>query len=563
MQRLLTTILTFFSLTLLGYSQTKVTWGDEFKMHKGSTDLAVIYSEPSGIYLEESHYALKSYFVIGATVRASGTLVKLDASMHELYRNDFDKELKGKEYDRLFFIQNHLYLFATDYNSSTHILTLFAAEIDKGTGNLKGDWQQIYTWQKMDRTEQIDFNITYNGDSSRIVLSGTYTGRSQNRYEIKMMDASLHSSGKPITLSNEFDPKTFQVQDLVYTPAGNTILVGRIYDYEEGAKKKDKNLFFQNYNIRVYDPNGKKINEIRTDIDGQYLVTGKVVQSRTELILAAFYSKDKKKTHVDGLLIQRLDPATGNILLTSKTELNNGLISEVEEEDDDKKKTKEEENPYAGLAANLLFRNFFLTPDNGLVILAERYTQQNVSGSSYNPGFGGSMNSWTNYSYTRYQSGDIYMSKVSADGNIEWIHVLPKAQEEQLQTGYSSGPAPMPAYNFFNYNVRMPYYSGFGALAGNNTVHLFFNDAPANASVLQLGQKIKKINSLGYSTCFQVDLDAATGKYTRKDIFSNKNIPTSMPRLGVVLNNTMYLVGRQERGLSKTKLAVGKIECQN
>src|SRR5580658_6004234 len=92
-------------------AQAKVTWGDEFKMHKGSTDLAILQVDKSGIYMEESHEALKSYFVIGATMRKSSTLVKLDANMAEQYRNDFDKELRGKEFDRLFFIKDKLYLF--------------------------------------------------------------------------------------------------------------------------------------------------------------------------------------------------------------------------------------------------------------------------------------------------------------------------------------------------------------------------------------------------------------------------------------------------------------------
>jgi hypothetical protein len=76
-------------------AQAKVSWGDEFKMHKGSTDLAILHVDNSGIYMEESHMALKSYFVVTATLRRSGTLVKLDANMTEQYRNDFDKELRG------------------------------------------------------------------------------------------------------------------------------------------------------------------------------------------------------------------------------------------------------------------------------------------------------------------------------------------------------------------------------------------------------------------------------------------------------------------------------------
>ena len=117
----------------------KIKWGDEFKLHRGSTDLSVIYSDNSGVYLQEDHLALKTYFVIGATTRNSGTLVKLDKNLSEVYRNPFDKELKGKEFDEFFIIQGRLLILADEYNKREMTLTLYAAEIDKNTGDLKSD----------------------------------------------------------------------------------------------------------------------------------------------------------------------------------------------------------------------------------------------------------------------------------------------------------------------------------------------------------------------------------------------------------------------------------------
>jgi hypothetical protein len=88
-------------LTITAFSQSpKIVWGNEFKMSKGSTDLQVVLSDNSGVYLQESHAVLTSYFVIGATTRQSATLVKLDKNLAEQYRNDFNKELRGKEFDR-------------------------------------------------------------------------------------------------------------------------------------------------------------------------------------------------------------------------------------------------------------------------------------------------------------------------------------------------------------------------------------------------------------------------------------------------------------------------------
>lgn len=41
----------------------KIKWGDEFKLHRGSTDLSVIYSDNSGVYLQEDHLALKTSWI--------------------------------------------------------------------------------------------------------------------------------------------------------------------------------------------------------------------------------------------------------------------------------------------------------------------------------------------------------------------------------------------------------------------------------------------------------------------------------------------------------------------
>src|SRR5690606_27798114 len=89
-----------------------VNWGEEFKMRKGTTDLEVVHTDHDGVYLQEGHLALKSYFVIGATTRASATLVKLDRSMAEIYRNDFNRELKGKNFIQFYILQDRLYIFA-------------------------------------------------------------------------------------------------------------------------------------------------------------------------------------------------------------------------------------------------------------------------------------------------------------------------------------------------------------------------------------------------------------------------------------------------------------------
>ena len=317
MKKNVLTLICLFSF-FIHYGQTKVSWGDEFKLKRGSTDLGVIKADVTGVYLEESHI-IRGW---AGRERKSSILVKLNASMSEIYRKDYDHDLKGKELEDFLFIQDKLYLFASSVDKKAKTLNLYAVELDKGSGDLRSDWKEIYNWDESEKGSDVQLKVTPNADSSRIVVTSTNTGKSENHYEILMLDAALRPAGKPFSISNEFDPKTFQVEDFVYTSTGNSILVGRIYEYEEGKKKKDKNLLFRNYNIRVYDSQGKMIKELVTDIDGKFLVNGKMIQLKNQIVLAAFYSNEKKKKEINGLLVERIDPATGNIISSTKKELN-------------------------------------------------------------------------------------------------------------------------------------------------------------------------------------------------------------------------------------------------
>src|SRR5258706_5420172 len=126
----------------------KITWRDEFRLHKGSTDLDVVYADKTGVYLQESHLALKSYFVIGASARSSATLIKLDKNLAELYRNDFNKELKGKEFEQFFVLQDKLFIVASHSNQKDRTLEIFTAEVDKNSGDLSSEWQSLTTFEK-------------------------------------------------------------------------------------------------------------------------------------------------------------------------------------------------------------------------------------------------------------------------------------------------------------------------------------------------------------------------------------------------------------------------------
>lgn len=563
-------LLAFATITIASFAQKpNIKWGDEFKLRKGSTDLEVIYSDKSGVYLQEGHLALKSYFVIGATARSSATLVKLDKNLAELYRSDFNKELKGKEFVQFFVLQDKMFLFASEYLKREKTLNIYGAEVNKNSGELSGDWAPLISFQKEEKKDDINYKITLNADSTKMVVVSSIEGREKNEYKVQEYDKSLKATAKPVILTNEFDPKTFQLEDVLYTINKKIILVGRIYEYQEGKKKKDKFLDFANYNIRIYDEKGKQQTEINTNINGKWLTSTKLVQERDkDIVLAAFYNNQRKGKTIDGMLVQRIDPVSGKVISTSEKQINNSLLSndpdEPGEEDDEsesKAERKEREkldkikDEGEAFSKYMQFRNIFYTSDKGLVVLAEKYHHYVYTTQNYRPGVNGMPGSWSSTTYSVYECGDLLMCKIDAGGNIGWLQVLPKAQREVVQVGYSTG---FGYHGFFDASNR-PFYAGFGAIQANNSIQVLFNDNPKNAVVTQPGQKVKSARRFGKTDCFILSLDESTGKYARKMFFTNADVPTSMPRLGSVVGDGMYIIGKDDRVFGKTKIAVAKI----
>jgi hypothetical protein len=563
-------VLSSFFFFASGFCQDPaIKWGDEFKLHRGSTDLSVIYSDNSGVYLQEDHLALKSYFVIGATTRNSATLVKLDKDLAEVYRNGFDKQLKGKGFDQFFMIQGRMLILANQYDKHEGLLTLYAAEIDKNTGALKSDWRKLTDFQKDDKKDDISYRVALNADSTKMVIVSSVEGKSKNTYKVQEFDNNFKPA-KPVIISNEFDPKTFQLEDVLYSDHKIITLVGRVYQFQPGKKKKSKFLDFENYNIRMYDGSGKQLAEINTDINGKWLTSTKLVQKKdNDLVLAAFYSNQKKGKTIDGMLIQRINPATGQVISTNQKEINAALLttlsdqSETDNDDDESRAERKErerldkiKDDGEGFSRFMQFSDIYYTADGGLVILAEKYHHYLYTTQNYTAGSNGMSGHWTTTTYSVYECGDLMMCKVNESGNINWLQILPKAQREIIMAGRNSYG--LTTNNFF-YPSNMPFYAGFGSIEKNNSLYIFFNDNPKNSGVMQPGQKVKTISRFGKSNCFVLSVDEATGKYKRKLFFSNGDVPTSMPRLGCVTGDQMYIVGKEDHMLGKTKIAVARI----
>ncbi|RYY52658.1 MAG: hypothetical protein EOO09_20745 [Chitinophagaceae bacterium] len=560
------TIALLFSCLLSSAQKTTVRWGEEFKMRKGSTDLTVVFADKSGVYLEEGHLALKSYYVIGASLRSSAKLIKLDQNLNEIFTVSFDKELKGKEFIQFFVLKGKIWLFASEELKKEGQFIVHAAEVTPSSGVLSSTWKTVTTLPREKKSDRIQFKIAPGADSLSMTMVTTMMGNEKEILRVEKFDAALKSTGPAAEISNEFDRNTYKLEDVIYTSQDRIIVVGRTYEYREGKKKKDKFLDFVKYNVRMYDQAGKQLTDLDTDVEGKWITSTKVVQQQNrDLIVASFYSEDKKAKKLDGMMVQRLNSLTGAVVSTTNKKLDHSLLDTGADEDDDqsddtetkaerKERQKLEQMKDEGeeFSAYMKFRQIFYTADGGLLVVAEQYHNYTTSSYTYTPGTSGRPGSSTYRVYDIYECGEILMCKLDAASKIGWLKVLPKMQREVLEGGSGA------ALSYFA-SSNLPFYAGFGAMQVKDKVMLFFNDIKSNGAVTQAGQRIKKTTRFGRSDCFAVSIDPTTGALTRKVIFSNSDNPTAMPRLGSVINNEMYLIGKDDKALGKSKVAIAKL----
>jgi hypothetical protein len=295
-----------------------------------------------------------------------------------------------------------------------------------------------------------------------------------------------------------------------------------------------------------------------------------------EVVLAAFYSNQKKGKEINGILVQRINAATGDVISTNQKDISTAMITTLEDDngaddndDESKKERKEREklekiqNEDEGFSKYMRFRNFVYTEDNGLIILAEKYDSYSYTTTTSQGGFGNSPMSYRTTTYQVYECGDIMMSKMEANGKISWLDIVPKQQREVIQTSSGTSYSGLSINsNYFMSGYNWPFYAGIGLLPGKGSLNVIFNDHKKNDKVLQLGQKVKRISYYRKSDCFAINLNTSTGKYTRNLLFSNNDVPTAMPRLSSMLNQDLYMIGKEDRVFGKTKIAIAKLSIK-
>ncbi len=566
-----------FGVCLSSYSQTyKMTVGEEIKLKKGTGDLDIIFADQSGLYFTEERSAA-SMFSLGRPALAH-KLYKLDRNYAEVFEKDYKKELKGLEFQSFQALGEELYIFATDYIKRDRRFFVYGARIDKNTGDLQGDFAELGSYDLESKKDDYEMKVSPVKNGRSFVMVSNISAKDRVSIGVLLLDKSLKKIENAV-INLSFPPNLYELQDVQFTQNNRVVLLGKEFEETQvGKKKKRRRYIFKQYVMGIYSKTGQKEKDVVLDSEERYIISGKLIeQPNGQMLLAGFYSKNAKKTDLNGFYINRVDPEKGELLLSSFKEINPEMLGRAYEdeadEDDETKDFKKQANKARDndeedeFPNNFVIRSVDISPtDNSIVITSEvfKYYLSVYTTSSYNAA---TRTTSYNTTYThRFLNQDILLIHADQDGNIKWLNALPKSQSEIIRS--SSGGSAGFSYqydksSYFAGAGALPYYSSFKSLILNNTLILVLNDHTSNNVNAQYGDKVKTIyNFRKKSNVYGISVDLQSGKMTRKVIGSNNEETVLMPRHAFNVKNELVIPSWRLRMIGKTQLRFAKISVK-
>ena len=575
MKRTLTALLCLGIGVSLRAQTYKINWGDELKLKKGTTNIDVVAADNTGLYFTEQRIKLKSYFVVGATYGTATKLFKLDKNFAEVFDKDYSKELKGYDFHSFQMLDNDLFLFATDYSKKEKTFKVYAAKVDRASGNLLGDFNEFGSFQLESKRDDYDMKVTsiHNGKSFLAVTN--ISGKEKVSLGISVLDKNLVKKQNTV-IDIPIEPGSYSLQDVQLTAGNKIVVLGKEFEESQVGKKKKKKMVFKQYVMSIFNDKGRREKDVNLSSGDKFVIGGKLIESATnEMLLAGFYSNTSKKDDLNGFFINKIDPEKGELKLSSYKEINSSMLGksfeDPSDEDDeirdskkDKQKAKDDDDA-DDFPNSFLIRSVDINPsDNSIVITSEvsKYSYYTYTNSQYNS----TSKTWTyttNYVH-QFTNRDILIIDADKDGNIRWMNDIPKSQQEEIRTSntaYNGGISfATDVSSYFADAGGMPFYSSYKSLLFNNSLVLLLNDHSSNTMIAAYGDKVKTAyNFRKKSNAYGISVDLATGKMTKKFIAENSNDVVLMPRHGMVVGSDVIIPSWRMHAMAKTELKFAKV----
>ena len=375
-------------------------------------------------------------------------------------------------------------------------------------------------------------------------------------YEFNLLDLNMDAVRKEKHSINFQDRKDlyFDFADFGVNEKGDAFII-----YTESYRDKKNKTTKNSITLHTfYRDNDYQKEEVIVNLEGKRVVNCDLIYTNDKLQLIGFYSKLKKSGRSEYKIEGIFDIAINTTDNTVEKKVFNDFTLET--------KTKLIGKRRAKKGKNLLpfYRNTHLIERSGggVIVLSEFFLA--TEGRSSGIGIGGIGVTATPIVY---DTNEIIVTALNADGSFAWSNVIPKEQRVAISVisvgivgGFTNGSVTMTAALMFpvaslgdgpEYLSSMPFYK-------NGKLTVIVNDDPKNIGITDIDD-VRKVKNINKMIPVAFEFDDASGTMTRVDPeeFEKRQI---VVRPGVMyqLNDNESIIYGSSR--SETKLGTLKLE---
>jgi hypothetical protein len=424
---------TAFLTSTLSYGQSKkfsFKLGDEYELPRKTEDLAFFGNEKDGIV----NLSLKKeeLIIVRFNPKSLGRTMeqKIDLDVTKNFNSELVVDFNSSNY----------YWLHSDWDKKAESEILYYDKVDVAKGKITDANHKLFETTKIagqfthagllysyKTTEKYQYN--YDADRKKLLVSYRLTPEFRNdkknydRIGFQVFDETLNK-----LWSGEFKmPYTEAIMDntdFSVDSKGNAYMLVKVYD-SDSRKEKDKSTGRPAYHYEVFKfvQGSKEIAITPISVEDNYIKEATLIENALhEMIIACTFSKKSKGNGTDGIFLAVI--GTDGKVVKYKNGYYEFPKAELEKFESARSKRKmENKDDYE--SPNLKVRDVVVEPDGSIFIGCEEYWVENRSYYA---------NGYWHVEYIYYYE-DILGSKISANGEYEWLRKIPKRQRGENGRG--------------------------------------------------------------------------------------------------------------------------------
>lgn len=351
---------------------------------------------------------------------------------------------------------------------------------------------EMVTSKGGNRMEAGSFGFYFSQDSSKylVVYYPQYKRYKKERFVFYAFNGQLEQTGeKEVTLP--FNDSEFSIYSIRYSNDGKVYMLAKVSLTKEEIKEKGKRAPRYYFKLLTFDMNTSagelEAQEIDVDLDNIF-INGLGIEIDDEYLICTGYYGKENPDDISGMYYFLVDRVTGDQSDPSLYDFDKQFIAEfytAKQAEKADKKGKDLDIP------EIVLRQIIPIPGNGAIVVGEQfYIVERCYMDSR-----GNMRCVYYYYYN-----DIVVTRVSDEGEIQWVKKIPK---KSVTRGYT--------YTGIQ---------GYSLSMRGNDLYFLFNDHEKNVGV-QNARDMVYLNTAGKMVTVGVKLDG-DGNMSKEVLFSYK-----------------------------------------